>query len=226
MNDFKQRYPQYAAMVHRIYNPVDVNEICNAATDAPVFPGKYFVQVSRLSVGKDIPTLLAAYQKFWHDNNRPDVKLVIVGDGPMGEQWRADARQMDCADNIVFVGTVTNPFGYIKNAIANIFATEFEGFGMVVVEGAALRTLNIAADCTYGPREILLNGRGGLLFDVGDADALGECMSRVYRGDVDVRAMTDAAADGLARFEVKNIVDQILSLVRTVKSGGCKTGVN
>lgn len=213
--DFKRMYPQYANKITHIFNPVDIASVVARAENADsVKVSDYFVCVSRLYADKDINTLLRGFNKFWCDNARPDVKLVIIGDGSWADRYKAIANALDAAPNIIFTGSLSNPFGYMKNAIANILSSYSEGLGMVLIEGAIVKTLNISSDCQNGPRDILLDGRGGMLYNPGDADGLAQCMTNAWRGGVDIDEMICAAYDGLARFDASVISNQIYDLLK------------
>lgn len=213
--DFKKLYPQYANRITHIFNPVDVKSVAMRAKQAaPVNIDNYFVCVSRLYADKDIDTLLRGFNKFWCDNGRPDVKLVIVGDGTFADRYKAHAAAMDAAKNIVFTGSLSNPFGYMKNAIANILSSKSEGLPTVLTEGAIVKTLNISSDCQNGPRDILLDGRGGMLYAPGDADSLADCMTAAWRGGVDIDKMIDVAHRGLHRFDATNVANQVYDLLK------------
>lgn len=79
---------------------------------------------------------------------------------------------MPFVKRIVFTGALNNPYGIMRGAIANILSSESEGLPTLLLESVALGVPCISSKCKNGPREILLNGRGGLLFETGDANAL------------------------------------------------------
>lgn len=213
--DFKRMYPQYADKITCIFNPVNIQSITSRADKAMPVPVKdYFVCVSRLYADKDIDTLLRGFNKFWRDNNRPDVKLVIVGDGSWADRYKAQASALDAASQILFTGSLSNPFGYMRGAIANILSSRSEGLPTVLTEAAVLKTLNISSDCKNGPYDILLGGRGGLLYTPGNANELAQCMTQAWQGGVDVDAMTVNVYDGLARFDAAVISKQIVDLLK------------
>lgn len=213
--DFKRMYPEYANKITHVFNPIDAHSIqARAANAAAPQVDNYFVCVSRLYADKDIDTLLRGFNKFWNENGRPDVKLVIVGDGTWADRYKAQANALDAAAQIVFTGSLANPFGYMQGAIANILSSRSEGLGMVLIEGAALKTLNISSDCQNGPRDILLDGQGGMLYAPGDADGLARCMTSAWRGGVDVDEMICAAYRGLVRFDANVVTRQIVDLLK------------
>lgn len=169
--------------------------------------------VSRLSGDKDIITLLNAFDEFWILNNKPDVKLVLVGNGDRTNFYKKYAYELKSKKQILFVGSTNNPYVYMKYALAHILSSYGEGFGLVLIEAMVVGALNIASNCKYGPREILLDGRGGLLFEPGDVCALAKHMTDVYNNAVDVKKMIAESTKALKRFDSKAIIKEIKFLI-------------
>lgn len=213
-DEFKEKWPKYADRVVRIYNPVNVDNIVQHLDSGEVFPGDYFVKVARLSHDKDIPTVLQAFDKFWIENNKPDVRMVFVGGGD-AEKYRTMADGYAAAKNINFVGPKSNPFGYMGGALANLLASYSEGLPTVLIEGMAVGTLNIASDCKNGPREILMSGDAGLLFEPGDVNALAQHMQDVWQKKAPVKKLVANATKSLGRFEAKFVVNQMVDLFKS-----------
>lgn len=208
---FKEHYPQYADKIVRIYNPINVQGIIDKAQSVSVPQGKYFCHVSRLVDGKDIETLMDAFDIFAKKHN--DIKLYIIGDGYKTNDFRQYANTLKSKDRIIFTGAMDNPYGIMRGAIANILSSEYEGFGMVLIESQALGTLCISSNCTSGPTEILQNGNAGMLFPIGDKNALAHCMHETIARPTDAQAMITAAAHGLDRFAVTPICTQIKQMI-------------
>ncbi|MBD5389371.1 glycosyltransferase [bacterium] len=211
--EFKAHMPHDAKRVRRIYNPVDVHEIQGLAATGDRAPGDYFCAVSRLAGDKDVQTILTAFDLFWRQNARPNVQLIIVGDGHLRDALQAYAGTLAARDHIVFTGRLTNPYGYMRGARAHILSSHGEGLPTVLVEAAATGTPNIASECKNGPREILLDGDAGLLYTPGDAVGLAQCMADIWAGRADARAMTGCATRGLRRFDAMEIADQIMRMM-------------
>ena len=63
---------------------------------------------------------------------------------------------LDYKDNIYF---------YMKNSKAFILSSLWEEIGFVIVEAALCNTLIISSNCKNGPKEFLLEGKAGLIFE-------------------------------------------------------------
>ena len=215
VNEFRRDFPEYRGRVTRIYNPIDGDKIRAMAVHGARHPGRYFCQVSRLDpVQKDIPTLIRAFNMFWAAAGTPDVDLLIVGNGSQMAELKQMVADLPCARHIVFVGATPNPYGYMAGAMATILATRYEGLPTVLIESAVLGTPCISADCPNGPREILMNGRAGLLFDVGDAVKLATHMTGIWQNTVNTRQLIDTASQNLDRFAPDAAASQITHLIK------------
>jgi glycosyltransferase involved in cell wall biosynthesis len=120
--------------------------------------------VGRISPEKGIATLLKAWRGI-------DYPLRIVGDGPQMEQL-----QFFRSNNCRFEGFKkhTDAIQMMKEASFLIFPSEsYEGFPLTILEAMASGTPVLATD--LGPRkDIVVDGKTGLLFRTGDFNDLRE----------------------------------------------------
>ncbi len=208
---FKQQfsldYPSCSDKITCIYNPF--------ITDKPV-PDKqeekeckkyqpYYLHVSRIDVDKDIQTVLAAYKKFLSKSGS-NKKLVFIGDGKQYNFFKNQIQEKGYADNIIFYGRSSAPLTWMQHAEALILSSKAEGLPTVLIEGQICGTLVISSDCREGPAEILQNGKSGILFAPGDADALAEILCRIDNGMVDKQAYINNASANIYRFDVKQFI--------------------
>ena len=100
----------------------------------------------------------------------------------------------------------------MRGAIANILSSEFEGFGMVLVESLALDVPCISSKCKNGPREILMDGAAGFLFAVGDATELTTAMSTIANKHCDIDTLHKNMAASLVRFDPRMVAIDIADL--------------
>ena len=217
VSEIKERYPNFSNKIIRIYNIIKCSEIRKKSVIGAVGTGQYFCHVSRLVPGKDIITVLKAFDLF--AKTHKDVSLYIVGDGNKRREFEEFAHNLNASSRIFFVGETQNPYGYIRGSLANILSSEYEGLPTVVLETIALNRICISSDCKNGPREILLNGTAGLLFDIGDFVQLSKHMSDVYNNCIDKEIMQQKMSVSLKRFSAQSIGKQISELIKTAYIG-------
>ncbi len=211
--------------VVQIYNPFNVSQIREMADHATDYPKdeKYFTFVGRFHEDKDHQTIIDAFEMI--APKHPEAKIYFIGDGDTKEHYINIVKQKNLEKNIIFLGTLVNPFGYMKHATANILSSPSEGLSNVLVEGAILGTLNVASDCPSGPEEILLDGNAGLLYPVGDSKRLAQIMEDILEDRVDSKQLIEKATSELERFDVNNIAKQFISLCNEVISFRKRIGI-
>ncbi len=211
--DLRAQYPIHMDKFIHIYNPVDFNAIRRESKQSPTANKKYFCVVSRMDADKDIETVIHAFNEFWTSNDKPDVMLLLIGDGAKMHTLRAIAGKLDACAKIIFAGKIPRPFGYMRGAMANILSSYNEGLPTVLIEAAACESLNISSNCKSGPAEILMDGAAGILFTPGDVHQLAGIMSDVYHGRAPRDKMIAVASKNLGRFGIDEIIPQITNMI-------------
>src|SRR3989344_416840 len=141
----------------------------------------HIVMASRLSREKNIPLALEAMKEVVAEH--PKTGLVIVGSGPEEEHLKKLVKKFNLEKNVVFEGWQEGLDPYCHAANAFLLTSNYEGYGMVVVEA-------LAAGCPVGMAdvgvagEVVRNGENGLVVPVGDRDALVRAITRVVTGGV------------------------------------------
>jgi glycosyltransferase involved in cell wall biosynthesis len=174
-----------------------------------------FVTVGRLVAEKDHATLLAAFAL--HLRTAP-ARLLILGDGPLRAELERQADALGIAAAVAFLGSRSNPLPYVRQADAFVLASRSEGFGNVIVEALGCGTPVIAADCQYGPGEILDRGRYGMLVPPEDPAALAAALATVSG----LRARWPAAAlrERAAGFSAAACAMRYEALFRALRGAG------
>lgn len=133
-----------------VYPPVFLTVQQSAQTKK----GDYFLYVNRLALAKH-PELAV---EVCTDLKLP---LKVVGTGKM-----LDKLQQIAGDNIEFLGAVSDETltKLYQEAKALLYPVEYEDFGMVPVEAMLYGTPVIAHD-SGGPRETVINGKTGIVFN-------------------------------------------------------------
>lgn len=95
-------------------------------------------------------------------NSHPS-KLIICGEGSLSDYLKDMVSHYDLGKDVLFSGKVDDVQPYLKSSDIFILSSLSEGFGIVLVEALACGCPIVASDCPYGPREILENGKYGVL---------------------------------------------------------------
>jgi glycosyltransferase involved in cell wall biosynthesis len=167
------------------------------------------VAAGRMVEQKDFATLLAAFAMVARDR---DVRLVLLGDGPLRPSLQELALALGVSGWIDMPGFRANPLPYMRQAALVVLSSRFEGFGMVLAEALACGTPVVSTDCPHGPAEILDHGRYGRLTPVGDAAAL----ARAILGTLDAPDSREHLKSRGRTFTVRASAERYLDLFEDV----------
>lgn len=195
-------------------SPIPLREILSDAEDPlPAWAQAVFAKPTVLGVGRLVPAkgfdvLIPAFHEVLREGL--DLNLLILGEGPDRSALEAQARTLGIADRVFLPGFVANPYPYFKHAKMFVLSSRYEGLAMVLLEALALGAPVVAMDCPSGPRELLENGRFGILLPPGNATALATAIRELasspeqearLRSVGPIRAARHDASRVSARFE-------------------------
>lgn len=144
-----------------IYNPavIDSSDKETIQRDKETM---YISTVCRLVPIKNLKSLIKEV-KFLNDQHKP-TQLFIVGDGPQKEELIDFSKIIKIKDFIHFVGFQENPYKYIVASDLFVLPSFSEGYAIAMVE-AMMSGTPVISTINGGPKEILINGKNGWLFD-------------------------------------------------------------
>jgi glycosyltransferase involved in cell wall biosynthesis len=157
-----------------------------AAGEPPVILG-----VGELCARKDFSTLLRAFALL---RKRRPCRLLIGGEGRKRDELLKLARELGVAADVELPGFLDNPYAYMRRAGAFALSSTSEGSPVVLMEALALGASIVAADCPSGPREILGEGRYGILVPMGDAEAMAAGLASALNHPPPAESLREAAA--------------------------------
>jgi len=203
-NDLVENFGLNHANIEVIYNPFCVNDIRDKAQlTVPEIPDqRYIIGVGSFTSRKRFDILLRACAKISADH-----KLVILGDGPLKDRMRKLAGTLGIDGRVVFAGWRRNPYPWIRNADLLVLTSDYESFGMVVVEALICDTPVVSTRC-FGPEEIMTGSLAKYLVPVGDVEAVA--------GKIDEALNTAISIDGavVERFSAEKIVGDYLNVAK------------
>lgn len=195
-----ERVPWGRERVRYCPNAVVTEQLLSAA-QTPMLtdtPAQFWLAVGRLVEPKGFHLLLDAYAMALRSAALPD--LVIIGDGPQLDALTSQASRLGIEDRVHFTGFLSNPYPFIRQARLLILSSFHEGLPTVLIEALALGTPVLACDCETGPRELLDNGRLGVLVKVNDVAALAEGMLRSLITQSEAAPSGEMAAEAVRQY--------------------------
>jgi len=162
-------------------------------------PGDFVIlTLTRLVARKGVDDLIRALAIL-----PPEIKLLVVGDGPDRSRLEGLAAEAGLRGRVVFTGYVdrTRPFYQAADVFALASREEeggdVEGFGIVLLEAQALG-LPVIGTSSGGIPEAFLDGFTGLLVPPGRPEELARAIDRLAKKE-DLRAALGGAGPELVR---------------------------
>src|SRR5690606_1752605 len=138
-----------------IYNPVIGNDffiklgeaappsVPTLANDAALIG--YF---GRLHPQKRVDVLIRSFSRIKDERQK---KLIIAGTGVEEESLNKSVHELALESDVIFVGSLQNPFPVMKLCNSVALSSDYEGLGNVLVEAMACGIQVVSTNCPYGP---------------------------------------------------------------------------
>jgi glycosyltransferase involved in cell wall biosynthesis len=166
------------------------------------------ITVGRLTEAKNHALLLEAMSLLV--KKRP-ARLIILGEGHLRPMLTDKIKKLKLDDAVRLEGFIVNPVSWICKSDVFVLSSNYEGFGIVLVEALAAGTTIVSTDCDFGPDEIL-GDKFGYLVPVGDATQLASKMEYAIENQIDKDLLRQRAE----QFSVENIMMQYTKMFESV----------
>lgn len=192
--------------IHYIGNPVDIKKkgIINRPSSY-----KKFLYIGRLNNHeKRIDVLFNALEKL-----QGNWELRIIGDGPSKDELYSLAFNLGINQRIIWDGWKDNPWEEVKEASLLILSSDYEGFGLVLIESLVRGIPVVSTNCD-GPNEIIQEGLNGWTYPIGDYKALNNILQDILTGNLQLPNEKDCR-ESVIQYSPKVVVETIEEILIT-----------
>ena len=199
--------------VQTIYNPAYDSDIYTLSKKKIYLKKnkKIILNIGRLENQKDHITLLKAFKE---SLKKIDSLLIVIGYGSKKNKILDFIKLNNLNKNVIVLDKITNPYPYFKKADLFVLTSKYEGFGNVLTEAIMFNIPTISTNCNSGPKEILLNGKGGDLVKVGDYKNLSKKI--IKNLNKKNYKKIKIAFQQLKRFSIRKIIGQYNEVFKTI----------
>jgi 1,2-diacylglycerol 3-alpha-glucosyltransferase len=191
-----------------------------------LFPSNdYFLCVARLIKKKNLPRLIQAYASYFRGIKlgKKPWSLVICGDGPERDELQDLVNQCGMADNVVFVGLVSdfnNMLNYYAFARALVLAShENEQWGLVVNEAMASGLPVVVSEQCGCSSSLVKNFENGFSFDGTSVKALTEHLLWLHGHEADLAVMGKRSREIVSEYSPANFATKVFGLYQSRHRG-------
>jgi len=146
---------------------------------------------------------------------RNDVRVVVVGEGPLRSELEAQARDAGASERVTFLGfqrDVAQAFAAFDVAV---FPSLWEGTPLTVFEAMAMKK-PLVATSVDGLRDVLCDDENALLVPPKDASALSRALERVLDEADLASRLSESALQTSRRFDIRIFVHKMERLYELI----------
>src|SRR5699024_2599659 len=130
-----------------------------------------------------------------------DVTLAVLGEGPARPKLEQLINALDVGDRVELPGYVDDVPDRLKSASFSMLTSASEGLPLSVMEAMGAGCIPVVYDITYGPRDLIEQGKNGYITPRGDIDALANQIEAfLHLPPESVNAMRWSAVETVERY--------------------------
>ncbi len=169
----ERRFAPFAHRVVRIDNAIDFATFASMSRQPAA--GR-LITVGRLAPNKNVSGLLNVFARA--HALRPDLSLVVVGDGPQRQDLERQAAALGIDGSVWWTGEVNDERLRSELAMAEAFvsAATYEGFGLAMLEAMAAGLVPVVNDIEAF-RDVIDDGRNGFIADYADHEGAAKVLT-------------------------------------------------
>ena len=198
-----------------IYNPLNKDEIIKKSKiQSNIKFNKQqlnIINVGRYTDQKDHMTLLKAINLI---KDKINFRLLIVGKGIKKNILIDYINSNNLKKNVQLINFTRNPFNLMRSSDLFILTSLYEGLPNVLLEALTLKKFIISTDCPTGPKEILLNGKAGNLFRLGDYKTLSKLIIKYKKNRNKELKQIELGYKNLDRFDFDKNLKKYFMLIK------------
>ncbi|MGN1256446.1 MAG: glycosyltransferase family 4 protein [Bacteroidaceae bacterium] len=174
------------------------------------------IAVGRLDYQKGFDRLIEAWHLVQTRGVYGDWHLDIFGQG----EWREMLQEMITEKGLEKTTCINKPTNaiwdeYLSSSIL-VMSSNYEGFGMVLVEAMACGVPVVSFECKCGPRDIIRDGVNGLLVPEGDIQGLADALMRLMDDEQLRKQMAANAVRVTETYSEEQVMGQWVKLFQSL----------
>ena len=158
--------------------------------------------------------------KCWNlvGKNHPDWKLVIAGKcEDKDKEYLCGFLDDELASQIEFLGFRTDVYDLMLQSEVFLLSSRYEGLPMGLMEAMSAGCCCVAFDVVTGPRDIIQNGKSGILVENQNIQELAKSLDAVISNDELRLSLASEAPNSIKRFESGRILSRWDILFRLIE---------
>lgn len=143
--------------------------------------------------------------------NKENVICSFAGGNPSGQdnisKLKLMAQDLGLKNEIEFLGNRSDVARLLSNTDLFVLPSNYEGFGIVIIEAMMAKVPVIASDID-GPKELISDGENGYLFEAGNHEDLANKIETVIQND-NTDLIENAYNTAVEKFSIANMINSL-----------------
>lgn len=196
----------------QIYNPIDPKLLRGEYNYNST--SKKIISVGRLSPQKNFDRLLEIAQIVFAEN--PDWTWDVFGEGSLRAHLEDKAKNLGISDKVCFRGQVNDLYERYGDYSFIVMTSDYEGFPMTLLEGAAKGLPMVSFDIPTGPNEIIRSGVNGYLCISGNNSEMADMIKQLIESPETRIKMSYESRLTAETFQLSDIRNEWISVIESV----------
>lgn len=168
--------------------------------------GRRVIAVGRLDYQKGFDRLIDAWALVRKDGRFAGWRLDIFGQGEWKEMLQRKIRTLGVGESARLNAPVKDIAAEYAESSMLVMSSHYEGFPMVMVEAMSAGLPVVTFDYKCGPKDIIDDGRNGLLVKEGDIRGLADAMVSLMASPATLKRMSAEARKVTERFSEEKVM--------------------
>ncbi|WP_228417084.1 glycosyltransferase [Chryseobacterium piscicola] len=194
-----------------IRNAIPIEELKKKSKEfVPQFPEKpIFVSVGRLHSRKGFHKLMEAHAQLLKAGF--DHQIIIIGDGEEKTNLKKQAQELGVTDSFQLLGSLLNPYPYVKNADFFILPSESESWPLIIADSLILQKPIISTN-VGGIPEMITHDKTGFLVNY-EVEEMYDAMKKFMTEPKYVEKIKENLTDIEKQFDNQKIFDAVENII-------------
>ena len=194
-----------------IRNAIPIEELKKKSKEfVPQFPEKpIFVSVGRLHSRKGFHKLMEAHAQLLKAGF--DHQIIIIGDGEEKTNLKKQAQELGVTDSFQLLGSLLNPYPYVKNADFFILPSESESWPLIIADSLILQKPIISTN-VGGIPEMIAHDKTGFLVNY-EVEEMYDAMKKFMTEPKYVEKIKENLTDIEKQFDNQKIFDAVENII-------------
>ncbi len=199
--------------ISHVYNPYLTEEMIKKSKKK-IKKRKIVMTAGRLTIQKNFIFLIDAFTK--SSLIKKGYILNIFGKGYLEKKIKSKIKSEKLNNSVFLKGWSNDLTNEYKKSKIFVLPSLYEGLGNVLIEAINYGAITIATNCKSGPKEILMNGKGGAIVPINDTKFLVKILDDIAINNRLAQRKLNIAKKNLKRFNYKSQSKKYLNLLNNV----------